>query len=111
VGVTVELDGIPLGGRHVGNRRWSTLRFRLPPGTTAGTVRRGRILTDAPWVPALSGMGSDTRRLGIAVRRIWMESTILTRLAVRVESGLNRAFALAGRPLPAACQAASQTRN
>jgi MoaA/NifB/PqqE/SkfB family radical SAM enzyme len=111
VRVRVELDGMPLGGRHVGNRRWSTLRFRLPPGTTPATVRRGRILTDEAWVPALSGMGSDTRRLGVAVSRIWMESTHISRLRVRLESDIRRVFALFGYPLTAPCQQAGQTRD
>jgi hypothetical protein len=36
-------------------------------------VVRGRILTARTWVPAEVGLGQDTRQLGIAVRRIWVE--------------------------------------
>jgi MoaA/NifB/PqqE/SkfB family radical SAM enzyme len=66
----IEIDGLDLGGFQVTQGDWHLLAFRLPR-TSAGPVAQGRILTDDTWVPAEEGLGADTRRLGIAVRRIW----------------------------------------
>ncbi|HET9766634.1 MAG TPA: hypothetical protein VFS60_07295, partial [Thermoanaerobaculia bacterium] len=66
----VEVSGRELGDLVVNSADgWSRLAFRLPAAMPDGAVR-GRIVTDDAWVPADHGVGGDTRRLGIAVRRI-----------------------------------------
>lgn len=82
----VEMDGRPLGAFDVGERGWQTLRFRLPLEAAGGPVQRGRIVTDRTWTPARVGIGADTRRLGIAVRRIWGESTRVSRVSSRLRA-------------------------
>ncbi len=70
VHVRVEVSGRELGNLVVNSADgWSRLAFRLPAAMPDGAVH-GRIVTDEAWVPADHGVGGDTRRLGIAVRRI-----------------------------------------
>lgn len=68
----VELDRRPLGRFRLWSGRPRVLAYPLPT-TLAGPVVQGRITTERTWVPAEVGLGKDTRRLGIAVRRIWAE--------------------------------------
>ncbi len=68
----MEVEGRDVGGFRVKSGRWNLLRFRLPR-SLPGPIVRGRILTEQTWVPANEGLGDDTRRLGIAVRRIWAD--------------------------------------
>ena len=68
----VEVEGRDLGGAWVRSGRWNLLTFALPRAL-AGPVVQGRILAEPAWVPADEGLGPDTRRLGVAVRRIWVE--------------------------------------
>jgi MoaA/NifB/PqqE/SkfB family radical SAM enzyme len=68
----VEVGGRGLGGFRLRSGRWCLLSFRLPR-SLAGPVVLGRILIDQTWIPAEEGLGGDTRRLGIAVRRIWVD--------------------------------------
>lgn len=89
----VEMDGRDLGRFDVDDRGWRTLRFRLA-SSSSGAVGRGRIVTENPWVPASSGVGADTRRLGIAVRRIWMDSGRRARVRAALARGWARAFSL-----------------
>jgi hypothetical protein len=98
----VEMEGRPLGAFDVGDRGWQTLCYRLPPVPPAGPVERGRIVTERPWVPAQGGMGADTRRLGIAVRRIWAEATYVARASARLR-------ALFVRPATTSSEAVSET--
>lgn len=68
----IELEGRDLGSAWVRSGRWNQLTFILPRAL-AGHVVQGRILSEPTWVPAEEGLGADTRRLGIAVRRIWVK--------------------------------------
>jgi MoaA/NifB/PqqE/SkfB family radical SAM enzyme len=68
----VEIEEHGIGEMVVRSEEgWSRLQFPLPDDVD-GPIVRGRIVTDQTWVPADEGMGGDTRRLGIAVRRIWV---------------------------------------
>jgi MoaA/NifB/PqqE/SkfB family radical SAM enzyme len=98
----VEIEGRPVGSFDVGDRGWHRLRFALPPQDEARPVKRGRIVTEQPWTPAHMGMGADTRRLGIAVRRIWAESTYASRVAACFRS-------LFAPPRTDACQPTTET--
>lgn len=68
----VEVEGRDLGGAWAESGRWNLLTFVLPR-SLAGQIVQGRILAEPAWVPADEGLGADTRRLGVAVRRIWVE--------------------------------------
>lgn len=68
----IEVQGRDLGGFRVQSGRWNLLSFRLPRALPDAVVQ-GRILTPRTWVPAEEGLGGDTRQLGIAVRRIWVD--------------------------------------
>jgi hypothetical protein len=68
---------VELGGRMMGRfclirDGWQVFSFRIPRAMGVPVVR-GRILTARTCVPAEVGLGQDTRQLGIAVRRIWVE--------------------------------------
>jgi hypothetical protein len=89
----IEMEGQPLGTFDVDDGGWQKLSFRLPSTAAAGEVQRGRILTDSTWSPASAGMGSDTRRLGIAVRRIWAERTPAARLRAALAAVVPHAIA------------------
>jgi MoaA/NifB/PqqE/SkfB family radical SAM enzyme len=91
--VEVEMDGRRLGRARVRDYGWQTLRFRLPDRSPA--VRRGRIVTADPWMPAQPGTGGDTRRLGIAVRRIWTEPVYRQQVADRLARGVRQTFGFA----------------
>lgn len=68
----VEIAGRDLGELVVeSGNGWTRHAFRLPAAMPDAAVR-GRILTEETWVPADEGLGGDTRRLGVAVRRIWL---------------------------------------
>jgi MoaA/NifB/PqqE/SkfB family radical SAM enzyme len=98
----VEMDGADLGAFDVGDQGWQTLWYRLPAADARGQVRRGRILTLTPWSPAPTGeSGGDTRKLGIAVRRIWTESARSSSLVTRLKSLVRRsAREIAAGPRP-----------
>lgn len=66
----MEVEGQDLGYFRVESGGWNVLAFCLPHALPDPVVR-GRLLTTQTWVPAEEGAGGDTRRLGIAVRRIW----------------------------------------
>jgi len=72
VGGRVEIEGHDLGEFRIDSGGWNLLSFPLP-SDLASPVLQGRILTQESWVPAEEGFGGDTRQLGIAVRRIWMD--------------------------------------
>jgi MoaA/NifB/PqqE/SkfB family radical SAM enzyme len=94
----VEMEGQPVGTFEVDDSGWQKLRFRLPSAAAKGPVQRGRILTDSPWIPASAGVGSDTRRLGIAVRRIWTESSPASRVREALAAGLRHALTVLAAP-------------
>lgn len=96
----VEMEGRALGAFDVGDGGWRTLRYRLPLEGEANPVQRGRIVTEHTWMPAQVGTGGDTRRLGIAVRRIWTESTYADRVSARLRSVFTRPRAHACQPVP-----------
>jgi len=65
----IALGRYDLGSFRLDRQGWTLLE--LPqPRSLAGSVARGRITVDQTFVPRELGMGGDTRRLGIAVRRI-----------------------------------------
>ncbi|MFL6195022.1 MAG: radical SAM protein [Thermoanaerobaculia bacterium] len=66
----MEVEGRDLGRFRVKSGGWNLLSFRLPRALR-GPVIHGRLLTTQTWVPADEGSSGDTRRLGVAVRRIW----------------------------------------
>jgi MoaA/NifB/PqqE/SkfB family radical SAM enzyme len=66
----IEIEGRHLGCFQVESNGWNALSFDLPEDL-AGRVLQGRIITDETWTPAEEGLGADTRKLGIAVRRIY----------------------------------------
>lgn len=65
----IEIEGRELGCFQMESNGWNTLCFDLP--ADLAEVVQGRILTDETWTPAELGLGADTRKLGIAVRRIY----------------------------------------
>jgi hypothetical protein len=88
----VEMTGQRLGSFDIDDRGWRKLRFPLPAAGSRSSVQRGRIVTESPWSPASSGLGSDTRRLGIAVRRISAEQSTVARVRAVLRSSLARAL-------------------
>ena len=67
---TVTIDGV--GYRFaVEPGEWTELRFPLPPSTSGPILCN--IQVDNPWTAKAVLGGPDTRDLGVAVQRIWLE--------------------------------------
>lgn len=64
-----------LGTFRLDREGWTLLDFPQPR-SLAGSVARGQITVDQTFVPRDLGLGGDTRRLGIAVRRIASENAV-----------------------------------
>jgi hypothetical protein len=51
---------------------WTTVSMEIPSGSEPG-ILEVELSLDQSWSPAKLQAGSDTRDLGVAIRRVWLE--------------------------------------
>lgn len=72
VTIALEVNGRKLKEDDLRDHSWHDLTFDLD-GEEAEEILRCRIKVSPTWVPKLETDGKDSRELGIAVSRIWLE--------------------------------------
>ncbi|HEU4768085.1 MAG TPA: class I SAM-dependent methyltransferase [Pyrinomonadaceae bacterium] len=70
VGVTLTINGNVIGTAKLSHHAWQNLSFDLRAGAT---ILNCEIAISSVWTPSRETSSSDSRQLGIAVHRIWLE--------------------------------------
>jgi SAM-dependent methyltransferase len=70
--VTLTVDGNSLGIASLADHSWHDLAFELGPLATT-TILNCEIVVSRVWAPSRESSSSDSRELGIAVQRVWLE--------------------------------------
>jgi len=68
----LNVNGDPVGTAALRDHSWQDLAFDLGPHAAA-TILNCEIELSSVWVPSRETSSSDSRQLGIAVNRIWLE--------------------------------------
>lgn len=72
VNITLNVNGDPVGTAALRDHSWQDIAFDLGPHA-ATTILNCEIEVSSVWVPSREPSSSDSRQLGIAVHRIWLE--------------------------------------
>jgi len=72
VTVTLTVNGDTIGAATLSDHSWTNLTFELGP-TAAATILNCEIAISSTWTPSRAISSTDSRQLGIAVNRIWLD--------------------------------------
>ena len=72
VTVTLTVDGQEIGTATLPDHSWHDLMFDLGPAAMK-SVLNCEISVSSVWVPSQETSSSDSRQLGVAVHRVWLE--------------------------------------
>ena len=72
VSVTLTVNGTAIGSASFSDHSWHDLSFDLGPFVER-PILNGEIAISRVWTPSEETSSSDSRQLGIAVHRIWLE--------------------------------------
>jgi hypothetical protein len=71
VTIALNVDGQDLGAHRLDDDSWHALSFEIP--SEHNSVLRCRLKVSETWIPKEESSSTDSRELGVAVSKIWLE--------------------------------------